>query len=74
MPAIEQPYRDNFNTLQRAFANGDACLLDCRDRRTGHPRRIICAVTRHSDGSASFVPLAALFDTNPYETLDPPEV
>lgn len=69
---IPQPYRDNFNTLQRAFDSCDACLLECCEPETGKPAYVICAVNRR-DEEFELVPFAQLFDDNPYERLAPPE-
>jgi hypothetical protein len=68
---IPQPYRDNFNTLDQAFIDGDACLLECTDRATGRPVYVICAVNRRNP-DYELVPFARLFDDNPYELLVPP--
>jgi hypothetical protein len=69
---IPQPYRDNFNTLNQAFDAGDACLLECRERTTGRPVYVICAVNRRGP-DYELVPFAQLFDDNPYALLAPPE-
>jgi len=68
---IPQPQRDNFNTLNRAFADGAACLLECYEKATGQPAYVICAVNCHGQ-QAELVPFARLFDGNPYELLSPP--
>jgi hypothetical protein len=68
---IPQPYRDNFDTLNRAFTDGTACLLECHDRATGRPVYVICAVNRPGT-DYELVPFARLFDDNPYEALTPP--
>lgn len=68
---IPQPYRDNFNSLQRAFDAGDACLLKCRDKATGKPAYVLCAVNARGE-EYELVPFARLFDDNPYELLSPP--
>ena len=68
---IPQPYRDNFNTLNQAFSDGAACLLECHDRATGRPVYVICAVNRRSP-DYELVPFARLIDDNPYELLMPP--
>jgi hypothetical protein len=68
---IPQPYRDNFNTLYRAFDAGDACLLECHERATGKPVYVLCAVN-HREEEYELVPFAQLFDDNPYERLTPP--
>jgi hypothetical protein len=68
---IPQPYRDNFNTLHRAFDAGNACLLECHERATGKPAYVLCAVNRRGE-EFELVPFAQLFDDNPYERLAPP--
>lgn len=68
---IPKPYCDNFSTLSRAFRDGSACLLECRDRITGDPAYVVCAVNR-SDDQYELVPFARLFDANPYKLLTPP--
>ena len=69
---IPQPQRDNFTTLQRAFDDGAACLLECHDRETGKPAYVICAVN-HRGEEFELVPFARLFDGDPYERLSPPD-
>ncbi len=69
---IPQPYRDNFNTLSRAFDDGAACLLECRERATGRAVYVLCAVNRRDD-NYELVPFAQLFDDNPYALLAPPD-
>jgi hypothetical protein len=68
---IPQPYRINFDTLNQAFSDGAACLLECNERATGRPVYVICAVNR-SGPDYELVPFAQLFDDNPYELLTPP--
>lgn len=68
---IPQTHRDNFKTLNQAFDDGAACLLECRERMTGKPAYVICAVNRKGD-EFELVPFAQLFDDNPYERLSPP--
>jgi hypothetical protein len=69
---IPQPYRDNFETLSRAFSDGATCLLECHERDTGRAVYVICAVNRR-DLTFQLVPFARLFDGNPYELLAPPD-
>jgi hypothetical protein len=68
---IPQPYRINFNTLNQAFSEGAACLLECHERATGRPVYVICAVN-HLAEDFELVPFAQRFDDNPYELLAPP--
>jgi hypothetical protein len=68
---IPQPHKDNFNTLQQAFEDGAACLLECHERATGRPIYVICAVNRRGE-EFELLPFATLFNDNPYELLSPP--
>lgn len=72
--AIPPGHVANFETLERAMRNGDFCLLECTDAKTGAPVYAICAAQRNRDGSYEMKPLAKMFDGNPYEELKPPEV
>lgn len=69
---IPQAYRDNFNTLLRPFDNGNACLLECREKTTGKPVYVLCAVNTRGE-EYELVPFARLFDDNPYKLLAPPK-
>lgn len=68
---IPQTYQDNFNTLIRAFSDGAACLLECREQATGRPAYVICAVNRRGT-DYDLVPFARLFDDDPYALLTHP--
>ena len=69
--AIPDSHRHNFETLQCAQDNGDLALVECTDVKTGKPVYTICAMQR--DGNEYvMVPLAKMFDGNPYEELKPP--
>jgi hypothetical protein len=65
-------YKQNFETLQEAFCNGDVALMECQLTDTGEPVAVICAANRSPDGGVEFVPFATLFNGNPYETVNPP--
>lgn len=68
---IPEAYKANFDTLCDAVKDDNICLLECKDSETGKPVYTICAVN-YTDGF-SLVPVASLFDGNPYEQLIPPE-
>lgn len=72
---LNDAHRANFETLERAFSEGDVCLLECVDKDTGKPIPVICAVQPSGDEAApiEFVPFAKLFLGNPYEEVDPPQ-
>lgn len=62
----------NFETLLDAVNEGLVALISCIDKETQKPVAVICAVNNHEGGDVSFVPLAKLFDGNPYDEVEPP--
>ena len=71
--AIAKGHKQNFDTLRRAMLGGDAALLECQLAVTGEPVAVICATNRLAEGGAEFVPLATLFDGDPYTIINPPD-
>ena len=69
---ILQGYKTNFETLVRAVKADHVCILECQDKATGKDVVTLCAV-QVVDGMYEFVPLAKLFNGNPYEELNPPD-
>ena len=47
--------------------------MECQLAASGEPVAVVCAATRHDDGSVEFAPFAMLFPGNPYELLNPPK-
>ena len=70
--ALLPGYKANFDTLLRAARAGDLALLECRSVARGEPVSVVCAANRLPEGAIEFVPLATLFDGNPYEHVLPP--
>lgn len=72
--AIPKGHRANFDTMKRAAGNGDLALMECTDAATGEPVFVVCMTQREDDGAVSFVPVARMFDGNPYDEVLPPSV
>jgi hypothetical protein len=70
--AIPIGYRANFDTMIQAACDGQICLAECLEKKTGKNVYAVCAVNRHDDGTFELVPMAKLFDCNPYDELVPP--
>jgi len=70
--AIPVGHKDNFQTLVRAFNNGQVCLLECTDKTTRNKVMVICAVQKVGE-EFELVPFAKMFDGNPYDEVEPPE-
>jgi hypothetical protein len=68
---IVQDHQANFDTLQRAFADGAVCLMDCIEKSTGEHVAVICAVSPQ-EGKFAFTPFAKFFNGNPYDLFIPP--
>lgn len=68
-------YRPILDTIYRAAREGDLALMECQDAKTGKPVAVVVAVNQPGDkgGEYSMVPLARLFDGNPYTLLNPPK-
>jgi hypothetical protein len=69
---IPKGHHHNFNSLMRAAAHGHLALMECQDATTGRITCVIVMLNTEEDGSTSFVPVAKLFDGNPYEEILPP--
>ena len=65
-------HRTNFDTLRQAALHNDLALMDCRHRDTGEAIAVLCAANRRPRGEIDFVPLAMLFNNNPFDFLVPP--
>jgi len=64
-------YKLNFQTLCKAVENDDVCLMACVDKATGKDVAVICAVSEEGNLKI-MIPLAKMFDGNPYDELIPP--
>lgn len=73
-PALAPGHTANFNNLLRAARNRDLALVSCTDAKTGEPVAAICMVNIDPDGTVDMVPVARMFNTNPYEELLPPNI
>lgn len=67
---IQEGYKKNFQTLIRAAKKDQLSLMECTDVKTGELVVAICAVNE-KDESFEFVPIAKMFNGNPYEELSP---
>lgn len=69
--AISEGYKHNFQTILLAGKNEDLCIMACTDKATGKPVIVLCAA-QIIDEMVEMIPLAKLFDGNPYEEVAPP--
>ena len=73
-PTPAPGHRTNFDTLMRAAKRGDLALVSCTDAKTGEPAAAICVVNHEPNGAVDLVPVARMFNSNPYEELLPPDI
>ncbi len=70
--ALQPGHRLNFDTLLRAAREQDLALVECQNQETGEMLPVICAVNPTDDGENLLIPLAQMFNVNPYDFLTPP--
>lgn len=63
----------NFQNMVKAAKADRLALLECADIKTGAPVATIVFVNREKNGDFEFIPVARLFDSNPFEQLIPPD-
>lgn len=73
-PAINDSYKKNFKTLERAWKNKAVALVSAIDKATGEPRVLICAMQVNEDESITPVPFAVMVWGNPFEMFHDPTV
>lgn len=71
--AIPKGVKKNFETLQRAFADEQVCVMEVLDKKTGEIVDAICMVNMVGD-EYNLVPVAFMPRENPYERFAPPDV
>ena len=69
---INDAYKNNFNTLVLAAKNDDLALMECTDAVTGEVVMAVCIVIELESGAVDFMPIAKMFNGNPYDELLPP--
>ena len=69
---VPEGHKKNLQTIKRAANDGRLMLIECTDVKTGQPVVVLGALSDADDGGYAYVPLAKMFDGNPYEELMPP--
>lgn len=68
---IPEGYKNNFETLKRAFAAGHVALLSCVNKADNTPATLLCAMNGDlPTGEIEFVPFAMML-SDPYAQFDP---
>lgn len=63
----------NFATLQKVFANGDACIIEGQSKDTGNQVAVVCAKARGEDGEEFLQPFARMFEGDPLDEVILPD-
>lgn len=77
--AIPEGVKSNFETLRRAFRNGDVALMECTDKTTSTPIYVVCAVQvdraeeheNEDDTTFNLIPFAVM-DHELFHKVTPP--
>ncbi len=71
--AIPKGHKANFETMKQASDAGMLALIECTNKSDGEKAYVICCVNWHpeEDEEYEFVPIAKLFDGNPYDEILP---
>jgi hypothetical protein len=72
MPKIRDGDKTNFETLQRAWKEGNVALMDATRKSDGTQVALVCAMGV-KDGMVYPTPLAVMIESNPFEDFTPPE-
>ena len=70
--ALADGHKKNFETLRNAFYTRRVALHEVKDKATGKLVAVVCAVNE-SGGGIELVPIAQMFNEDPYELLEPAE-
>lgn len=70
--ALKETDKENFETLERAHKNGDLCVVECEDIKTGEYVAVICAIQEANDDNVNMIPLARMFSGDPTKEVKPP--
>jgi len=68
MPRIQKAYKQNFETLRQAFLCKAVALLDCQDKATKKPVRVVVALNYEPD-AGKLCPACKNVRREPYDEL-----
>lgn len=69
--AIPEHHIDNLKTIRVAAMQKHLSVVRCKDK-LGKEAFVVAAAFVNEEGEYRMVPLAKMFDDDPYEELDPP--
>lgn len=73
MPQLLPGHKGQFEMLRDAVKRERAALMDCQDVKSGESVAVICLVNSVGE-EIELVPIARLFNGNPYEEVNPPNI
>jgi hypothetical protein len=65
-------HENAFSKMCEAFELGQICMVECREAETGENVAVVCAIIMEN-GTETYVPLARMFNQDPFEELLPPD-
>jgi hypothetical protein len=69
---VGEHHRQNLDTIKKAMDNGDLGLIECTRKDNGETVVLIAARYTDDDKMTVMVPLAVMFDEDPYQLFTPP--
>jgi len=71
-PRLRKGDRMNFETLRRAFVNGDLALVSAIRKADRKPVALVCAMQTNEDETITPMPLAVMIEGNPFDRFEDP--
>lgn len=71
---LSKGHKANFETLERAFNNGELALVSAVRKADKKDVALVCAMQHNEDGSIMPIPLAEMVNGNPFELYEDPTV
>jgi hypothetical protein len=69
--AISNKDKAAFECIKAGVEDGNLCLVECTEKETGKEITAVCGAIEIGDGSVMFIPVAKLFEGNPFEEIVP---
>jgi len=73
-PRLADAHKANFETLERAFKNGDLALVSAIRKTDKQAVALLCAMQVNEDETITPVPLAEMVNDNPFELYEDPTI
>jgi len=69
--AFTEAQKAAFECIKAGVEDKNLCLVECTDDRTGEDVVALCGAIEMGEGRTMFIPVAKMFDGNPFEQITP---